>query len=205
MFTDWVFNSISNALNHYLRSDEQCAHQLAALKGKCIAITLLPNKTPFYLHFYADGVSLRTTSEIPPTASILGTPLRLFALGLNPKERNRFFAEDVQLLGDAEFAQAVVQLFDEVEWDIEEQASHWLGDIGAHKLSHFAKQAHSQWQAMRSNVKAQVNEYLQEETSFLPNHAQFSQFLHAVDEVRMATDRLEAKINHYIASKKDAE
>lgn len=205
MFTDWVLNAIGNALNHYVRADEESARKLDKLKGKCIAITLLPKKTPFYLNFHADGVSLSAICDTPPAASILGTPLRLFALGLNPKERNQFFADDVQLLGDAEFAQAVVQLFDQVEWDFEEQASHWLGDIAAHKLGNLVKQTNSHWQTLCSNMHEQVSEYLQEEASFLPDHLQFTGFLQEVDEVRMATDRLEAKINHYIASKKDAE
>ena len=205
MLADFAITTISNALNRYLRADENSQARLAKLKGKNIVITLKPSKTPFYLHFHADGVSLQTTQTIEPTTSIVGTPLRLLAMSLNPRERKSFFAGDVELSGDAEFAQSVIELFDRVEWDAEEQASRWLGDIGAHKLGNALFELNSHWQAARANLHAQVSEYLQEEATWLPERTQFSAFLNGVDEVKMATDRLEAKINHLIVSKKDAE
>lgn len=205
MLTDWVLTRFSNALNRYLRSDPTSFSRLMKLKGKTIAITLLPRQQPFYLHFHADGVSLLTESAIPPTTRIAGTPLRLLATGLNPQDRKQFFADDVQLSGDAEFAQSVIELFEHTNFDWEEQAAEWLGDITAHKLGNVFRQIHTHWQASCNSLNAQVSEYLQEEAAWLPERTKMANFLQEVDEMRMATDRLEAKINYLLASKKDAE
>lgn len=205
MLTDWVLTRFSSALNHYLRSDPTSFARLAKLKGKTIAITLLPREKPFYLHFHADGVSLQTESAIDPVTSIAGTPLRLLATGLSPQDRKQFFADDVQLSGDAEFAQSVIELFDQIHFDWEEQASKWLGDITAHKLGNVFRQIHTHWQASCNSLNAQVSEYLQEEATWLPERTRIANFLLEVDELRMATDRLEAKINYLLASKKDTE
>lgn len=191
-----LLTTIENAINTYLKQDSESLNRLAKLSGKVIAIHLNPFSYSFYCRFNDNAVSLATTSLTPPNAEITGTPLQLAGVMLAKENRQQFFADDVNISGDAETAFEVVELFDKVQIDWEEHTARLLGDIPAHHIGQLASQLKN-WVAKTSaHFTADASDYLHEETEWFPVREELNEFFADIDTLRMDADRLEARFNH---------
>jgi ubiquinone biosynthesis accessory factor UbiJ len=126
-------------------------------------------------------------------AAISGAPMTL--LGLFSEPRGRPLAQgSAQVSGDAEVAAAFRDLFKAARPDIEEELSRWVGDFAAHGVTRVARDIHG-WGAMAGRTaRANIAEYLQEESRDLVNKTELQEFLRNVDKLRESTDRAEARL-----------
>jgi ubiquinone biosynthesis protein UbiJ len=96
--------------------------------------------------------------------------------------------------GDAEVANRFRELFKFTRPDLETEVSRLLGEIPARGLARFAQTAR-QWSARAvASARANVSEYLQEESRDLVNRTELEEFLRGVDQAREAADRAEARL-----------
>ena len=138
MIKTFLLSSIETAVNKYLQCDESSERRLAKMAGKSVTIELLPLQIMFVCSFNEEGVTVKVNEEADSEAVIKGTPLQLLGILIDKNHRHQFFAEDVKIEGDAEFAQQVIYLFDHVEIDWEEQTANIIGDVPAFQLSKLA-------------------------------------------------------------------
>ena len=185
--------TIEKALNAYLQCDEQSNKRLAKMAGKSIAIELLPLQMLFVCHFSADRVVISMNADIQPTTKISGTPLQLLGTLLAKDNRQQFFADDVLITGDAEFAQLVIHLFDHIDIDWEEHSARLLGDVPAYQLSKLVGGIRRFFGKAQSAFTEDMNDYLHEEAAWFPVRAELQEFFNDIDAMRMDTDRLEAR------------
>src|SRR3989344_8250035 len=140
---EWIEQGIEktfqNALNRYLVLDPESKSRLHALYGKTVAIELLGLGLHFHLAFTSQEIKLNMNAATKPDTTIKGTPFSILHMSLARDERKKFFAEDVIIEGNIELGQKVIDLFDSLEIDWEEYASHWIGDVPAHQLGRFIK------------------------------------------------------------------
>ena len=69
----------------------------------------------------------------------------------------------VKLDGDAEFAQVVLEVAQNLKWEFEEDLSKWIGDILAHRVTASARHLADGAQRAHRNVAQSVAEYLIDE------------------------------------------
>jgi ubiquinone biosynthesis protein UbiJ len=100
----------------------------------------------------------------------------------------------VQIRGDAEVANLFRQLFAAAKPDFEEELSRWIGDMPARRLSQVARSVRSWARRTRRTAGENIAEYLQEEGRDLISKPEHEEFLHGVDTVREAADRIEARL-----------
>jgi ubiquinone biosynthesis protein UbiJ len=100
----------------------------------------------------------------------------------------------VQIRGDAEVANLFRQLFAAAKPDFEEELSRWIGDMPARRLSQVARSVRSWARRTRRTAGENIAEYLQEEGRDLVSKPEHEEFLHGVDTVREAADRIEARL-----------
>lgn len=191
---DLLINAIEKSLNAYLQQDPRSLQRLNKLSGKSIQIILQPFAFHFYCSFTDTSLLFSTDTLDQATATIEGTPLQLLNAALMKEHRRQFFAEDLKMTGDAEAAQAVVDLFDNVEIDWEEHTSRLLGDAATHHLSQFASRMRGWLNKTSSHIHSDLNDYLHEEKEWFPLRADLQAFFSEIDQLRMDTDRLEARI-----------
>ncbi|MDE2293837.1 MAG: SCP2 sterol-binding domain-containing protein [Gammaproteobacteria bacterium] len=100
----------------------------------------------------------------------------------------------LQVRGDAEVAASYRELLALARPDPEEEAARLIGDVAARRLGNLARAAGT-W-AFRSarSVGENLAEYLREESRDLVGKPEVEEFVRAVDELREATDRLEARL-----------
>ncbi len=188
--------SLTKAINAYLRLDPESNGRLLKLKGKAITIELLPFHFVFQCVFHEDHVELQQDELLHTDTKIRGTPLHMLGVMLIKDNRQRFFAEDLVIEGNAEFGQQVVELFDELQIDWEEYLSRFLGDVPAYHVGRFLRGINGWLRDTEKAFAQNVNEYMHEEALFLPAREALQDFFAEIDTLRMDVDRVEAKINH---------
>lgn len=189
---DWL----ETLLNRYLALDPETAQRLSLLQNKVATIELVTPAVTFQLVFLAEKITVRWEEFLPAAIVIRGTPLNLLHMGLAPKTKRHFFAEDVLLEGDLTLAQPILALFDELEIDWEEYLSRWLGDVPAYQAGRFVKKIRNVATTVGKNLLRNLNEYSHEEINLFPPLAALEGFFQEVDTLRMDVDRLEARILH---------
>lgn len=194
MIKTFFLSSIETALNKYLQCDEKSAQRLEKMAGKSVTIELLPLHILFVCSFNDTGVTIKVNENADSAAIIKGTPLQLLGVLIDKQHRHQFFADDVKIEGDAEFAQQVIFLFDHVEIDWEEQTANMIGDVPAFQASKLVKSIRS-WFGKNGKAFAQdINDYLHEEAAWFPVKEELQEFFTDIDTLRMDTDRLEARL-----------
>jgi len=190
-----IFLSLLNkGINTYLNLDPESKPRMQLLQNKVIAIELLPFHFNFQIKFTQEK-ALVTADELFSADAIIGdTPLQLFGVTLDKENRQQFFSEDIKIEGNAEFAQQVILLFDELEIDWEAHLAKIIGDVPAYHL-HQMKKKVMRWLNRTQNTFAQdISEYLHEEIIWFPTQEALQDLFADIDVLRMDVDRIEARI-----------
>lgn len=190
----FIEKNLQSILNHYLALDPESASRLLNMQNKSVKIELLDVNLIFQLIFTSDEIQLKTNDFIPANATIRGTPISLMHMAISKDNRKKFFEDDVTIEGDVALGQKVIDLFDSLEIDWEEYLSHWIGDIPAHQTGRVVRHFKNFTQQFRKTITQNMNEYVHEEVNLCPPREALQDFFHDVDNLRMDTDRLEARI-----------
>jgi ubiquinone biosynthesis protein UbiJ len=131
----------------------------------------------------------------PPDAVIAGPPLALIDLFARREDGSApRGSERVHISGDAEIAARYRELLDLGRPDWEEELSRLVGDLPARRVSLAARAALSWAGGFAQSARANVAEYLQEESRALVSKPEVEEFLGQVDALRETADRVEARI-----------
>lgn len=194
---DKILLGIAASINTYLRLDPDSQNRLAALNGKIIAIEFLPLHFRFQLICDSAHISLIQDETLKTDATVSGTPLQLLSVAIAKSNRQRFFAEDVKIEGDAAVAQQIIALFDEVNIDWEDKLATLIGGVSAHHLGSIFQQFKQRWQTSQEALTQTINEYLHEEIAIFPPKFALEDFYQDIDTLQMDVDRLEARIHAF--------
>jgi ubiquinone biosynthesis protein UbiJ len=102
---------------------------------------------------------------------------------------------EVVFEGDSEFASTLSSIARNVDWDIEEDLSRAIGDIGARRIVGSAQAAREWSSDAETRLMANVAEYLTEEKRAFATKRDFESLTTDNENLRDALARLEAKIN----------
>jgi ubiquinone biosynthesis accessory factor UbiJ len=102
---------------------------------------------------------------------------------------------EVVFEGDSEFASTLSSVARNVDWDIEEDLSRVIGDIGARRIVGSAEAAREWSNDAEARLMANVAEYLTEEKRAFATKRDFESLAKDNESLRDALARLEAKIN----------
>ena len=145
----------------------------------------------------ADRLCLLAGDDSAADAVISGSPAALLSLlrtaSAAPSPANR--RNTVQIRGNAEIANLYKELFSAARPELEEELSRWIGDLPARQVARFARDFGKWLKRTRRIAAENLTEYWQEESRDLPSRTEADEFLHGVDQLREAADRLEARID----------
>jgi ubiquinone biosynthesis protein UbiJ len=141
----------------------------------------------------ADGLSVRPAAEETSDAVIEGTPLSFLRLATGDAAQS-IRAGGTEVHGDAEIADGFRKLLAAARPDLEEELSRLTGDVAAHTLAGFARDAIDFGRRARDTLARSTAEYLTEESRDLPVRVEVEEFLADVDRLREAVDRLDARL-----------
>lgn len=186
------------ALNRFLDIDPESQNRMAALEGKIIALHIRVLELEFFLIPTNGRIDVWGECEDEPDVRISGTPLA-FAAQAGDASGNGLDIE-----GDASLGQDFSKLLIQVDLDWEEMLSKITGDVVAHQVGRFVRNAFDWAKNTRDTLVQNTGEYLVYESRHLPPKGAVGTFMEAVDELRSDTDRLEARIERLGRAKTDS-
>jgi ubiquinone biosynthesis protein UbiJ len=176
-------------LNHLLEPAPWARERLMPFAGRTWRVTLAP--LPELTFAVLDSGLLEASDATPePDLVVALTPAALPALA----RRDEAMLREVTFTGDAELAAALQFLARHLRWDVEEDLSHVVGDVAAHRIAGGARDFLAWQKEAALRLGQNFAEYLTEEAGVIAAPADVSAFARTVDDLRDAVERLEKRI-----------
>lgn len=197
MIKKYTLKALQVAINHALALDETMPEKMVPLHGKVVEIVISPLNVVFYIRFHYDQLQLLSQYEGSADVIIHSSPLGLIRLSVLPASKVRsLFNDSIRISGDVLLGQRVKTLFDSLDIDWEGHLAHFTGDVVAHQVGSLFRKGIAFKKQIRSSLKRNVTEFLQEERRLFPPREEVEDFFHDVDDVALQLERLIAHINH---------
>ena len=103
--------------------------------------------------------------------------------------------KDVRLTGDAEFAQALAFVLQNLRPEPEEELSRFIGDAAAQRLVGFLRASASQWKQIAENMLDNTAHYVVTENPMVVGRDELDAFNQDVNRVRDTVARIEKRID----------
>lgn len=187
-------------IQYFLNLDPDIFQELKPWQCSTLELYLTDLDFSFYLSIGEDDVDLTFQPKNKPRSKLSGTSLSLMQLGLtsNSNDARRLMADDIDIEGDVEFAQAIKLIFNNMHIDWEEHLANITGDVIAHEVANQTKGVQNWLESFKTSSILNVTEYLQEEIRLLPPRAELRAWSQQVDRLIMDVDRLSARIERCI-------
>ena len=183
------------AINAVLALDEKSASRMAQLDGRLVKLELEGLGIDLWFSFSQHRVQVSLEADVEADTVINGTPAALFAMAV-PDEDGHWGAPGsrVTISGDATLARDLERLFSQLDPDWEGRLADWLGDVAAYQLASGTRIAAKQVTQTVATLEDMAAEFLHRTGSPLAQEEELFEFGRAVDQVRDATERLEARL-----------
>ena len=185
---DQIASSAAIALLNRMLAREQWARdKLAPFAGRSARF----DAAPFGLTLQVtDGGTFDVAHTAEPAVTI-GVALSSLPLAmLDPQAAMK----DVRLSGDAEFAQALAFVLQNLRPEPEEELSRFIGDAGAQRLVGFIRASATQWKLIAENLLDNTAHYVVTENPMVVGRDDLDNFNQDVNQLRDAVVRIEKRI-----------
>jgi ubiquinone biosynthesis accessory factor UbiJ len=194
---EWI-NQIERLINKALSLDEETLHSLGKLESKVIAFEFVNTSLTVFLSPSKNGLAMHTAYEQKPDVLIKGTPSNFIKMIASSKKNNASFPADMQIIGDVSLAQQFQGIMQNIEIDLEEPLSKWVGDTMAYQVGKFVRGSRRFVENTGRTLAIDISEYLRFEINMLPDDLLVEEFSKEVDLLRDDVDRFEQRVNKFL-------
>jgi len=183
-------------LNRLLTQDAHILKKLQPFTGKTLEVcSLIPTAT-LRINFQEQRVRLSSLDasalQLQADATVSGKASDLISLLLNP-DSAPLANKALTISGDALFIQDLFSTLNSLDIDWRDLLTPIFGDILTQELGQMEAQARH-WSAdAKINLQRSVDEYLKEEIRLVPDTEEVARFSDALDQLKMALDRANAR------------
>jgi ubiquinone biosynthesis protein UbiJ len=188
MVDQWINQASVAVLNRMLAREAWARGKLAPFAGRIVRF----EAPPFAMQWaVAEGGTLTPSSDGDPSVTIaLALSSLPFAL-LDPPAATR----DVRLQGDAEFAQALSFVLQNLRPEPEEELSRFVGDAAAMRIVGFLRLSASHWRQLAERMLDNAANYVVTENPMVVARDEVARFVQDVARLRDDVARLEKRID----------
>jgi ubiquinone biosynthesis protein UbiJ len=180
------------ALNRGVESSSTARTALARVAGRTLVVELVDTKLSITVAAVENRLLLNGEPTEKCDARIKGTLFSILSMLLGHEGEKRVGRVVVE--GDAEVAQQFRDLLKLAVPDLEEELSRAFGDVTAHQIGRVSRTAFDWGRKAIATFGQNMAEYLQEENRTVVSKVEVEEFAGAVDQLREAVDRLEARV-----------
>lgn len=186
------------ALNRYLAEDPEALQRLAGYDGKLLALYLRELDAKLYLRPHAGGFQVlgAPAEEDDAVAATVTTSVPVLARMMLSQDKGRslVLGGDIRIEGDAEFAQSLLGILREADFDPEEWLSRYVGDVAAYRVGQFMRGLFQQGRKAAEDMQRDSLGLLRDETRDLVARSDIREWMDGVDALRNDTERLQARV-----------
>jgi len=188
------FTAMEQALQQNLARNPSAREALTPLHGRVVALRVEPFGWKFFVSFTTQRIQLHDHYERPADATLSGDWRALAAMAWSGHPMHALFRGEVNLHGDVTVGEHVRELLQALALPIDRLLAPVLGPTAAMRLTEWARQHEQWWSESLETLRLNLSEFLQEETRVLPHTTEAEVFYADVDELRLAYDRLNARV-----------
>jgi ubiquinone biosynthesis protein UbiJ len=175
-------------LNRMLAREAWACEKLAPFAGRVVRFEALPFSLQWAV---AEGGTLTANDDGDPAVTIgLALSSLPFAL-LDPPAATR----DVRLQGDAEFAQALSFVLQNLRPEPEEELSRFVGDAAAMRIVGLVRLSAAHWRELAERMLDNTANYIVAENPMVVGRDEVADFVADVTRLRDDVARLEKRID----------
>ena len=189
-----IIKGIDDLFNRLISLDPNLKKKLIPLVGKIIKIEIKDLGFDIYIEATKDRLDISATHRETANLIIRGNSFSLAKLWCKQQLGHHDIPKDIEFSGDTELAQAVNELFTEIDIDWEEQLSKLTGDIMAHQAGNTVRNLFEFGKSTTETLQQNMSEYLQEEIQCFPTRCEINDFLETVDVTRDDIERTELRL-----------
>jgi len=186
---------LESLINAVIAQDVGSQRRLATLEGKSVQLQCSkPVAFSVTMQVVNARLALRAIQEEAPSAGIRADAGALLRLLLGGGQSDALFSPDVQLSGDTHVVQSLHSIIGGLNIDWEAHMARLFGDVATQQVRAGLASAR-QWSAQSAeSLRADLEEYVHEEARLLPSHTEARLFAERVDELKLALDRTQARM-----------
>ncbi|QCF26957.1 ubiquinone biosynthesis accessory factor UbiJ [Hydrocarboniclastica marina] len=185
--------TVEQALNRSLGLDPVSHEALRKLLEEPFLIRLEPPGLELWLTADHRTLHVQQHCALEPALTLTGSPLAFAAAALG--DPHVFRDERVKAVGDVSLAHHFQRLLQQMEPDWEASLAKAVGGVPAHFIARRVRQSLRWSREARQTLSRNVEEYLHEESRTLPARGEAEAFFEDVDNLRLDTDRLAARLD----------
>ena len=200
----WI-RQVEKLVNKALSLDGETLHALSRLDGKVLAFEFINTDLTVFIFPSVDGLVMNTNHTDKADVLIKGTPTNFIMMLASSKQGAASLPTNMQVIGDIGLGQRFQEIMQNIEIDLEEPLSKWIGDSAAYQVGKFFRSS-SKFAVNTSKILAMdMSEYLRFEVNMLPDDLLVEEFCHEVDILRDDVDRLSQRIKKLESSSNSKE
>ena len=192
MVDKWLNQASVAVLNRMLGREAWAREKLAPFAGRVVRL----EAPPFSMQWAVaeDGTLAASEDGVPAVTIGLALASLPFAL-LDPQAATR----DVRLQGDADFAQALSFVLQNLRPEPEEELSRFVGDAAAMRIVGFVRLSASHWRELAERMLDNAANYIVTENPMVVGRDEVAAFVQDVARLRDDVARLEKRIDRVAA------
>ncbi len=188
-------SAMIRAINHVLKHEEWAIRDLKMHRGKVIELIVPIGSTQVEIRDDSLISVIDVWVENPDLILEFNQQTLTMLSSTNGSMKERAM-KAVKITGDAELAQLIAKLTNQLRWEYEEDLAKIIGDAPAHfvtsqtrRLAHLLRQA-------ALDLQNNISEYLSEEKQLLLHKRDFVSHKIDIQDLRDAVERLEKRISY---------
>ncbi len=186
--------ALERAINHVLKREEWALRDLSHHQGRVIELILPIGSMQWQIQ---DDSFIALLSEVHPHPDLV---LEVDANSFSALSASQGTIKDramraVKITGDAQLAQLIAKLSNQLRWEYEEDLAKMIGDAPAHFICTQAKRFAQATEKAIVDLQGNMVEYLSEEKKVLLHQRDFVSHKMEIQAVRDAVERLEKRIS----------
>lgn len=185
--------ALEGLIRKTLDYDPATRRKLAALEGRVLAVEVRELDSTVYLLPDADGLRIQSYYEGEVTTRLRGSIPAL--LGLLGSERLNLKDSGVEVFGSTGLLISLQEIANTLDIDWEEALSQVVGDVAGPQSAALLRGVKDWMQGRQQTAEQRISEFLTEELKASPARPELEFFYQQVDELRLAADRLAARID----------
>jgi len=199
-FHSALARALEVSLNRALTYDPGSRTALGRLSGRWLKVELRKPDLHLYCGFSSAGIQLSSYREESPDCTLTGTAPAVVSLLW--REQHSLAGSGVEISGDAGLLHKLQQILADLELDWEQLLYEAISratrpaaaDVLNYPITRFLRDSATQFRHHAQVTPDWIHDYLTEEIRLLPSSHEVAAFASEVDDLRAATDRLEARL-----------
>lgn len=183
--------ALEKTINSLIDLDPESKNRLSGLQGQIIRLHIQGPDLNIFLLVHIDEIEVMSAFDGDVDCTISGRVASLLAMR---ESSSGLFAGDVDITGNIETGKKFKRYLDAMDVDWEEHLSRLIGDTAAYQSGLLFSNIKTFIQQNNQSLLSSLGEYFTEESELTAPKSEVRHFEQDVDNLRLAADRLSARI-----------